>query len=91
MNRDSKIFVAGHRGLVGSAIVRELKRIGYANILMRSRAEVDLLDPRAVESFFEVERPQYVFFAARHPAGVLPLGESPNGDQYIGLSLAIRS
>lgn len=77
MNRDSKIFVAGHRGLVGSAIVRELKRIGYANILMRSRAEVDLLDPRAVESFFEVERPQYVFFAAAKVGGILANDTQP--------------
>ena len=77
MNRDSKIFVAGHRGLVGSAIVRELKRIGYANILMRSRAEVDLLDPRAVESFFEVERPEYVFFAAAKVGGILANDTQP--------------
>ena len=77
MNRDSKIFVAGHRGLVGSAIVRELKRIGYANILMRSRAEVDLLDPRAVESFFDVERPEYVFFAAAKVGGILANDTQP--------------
>jgi GDP-L-fucose synthase len=69
--------VAGHRGLVGSAIVRELKRIGYANILMRSRAEVDLLDPRAVESFFEVERPEYVFFAAAKVGGILANDTQP--------------
>jgi GDP-L-fucose synthase len=77
MNRDSKIFVAGHRGLVGSAIVRELKRVGYANILMRSRAEVDLLDSRAVDSFFEVERPEYVFFAAAKVGGILANDTQP--------------
>ena len=77
MNVDSKIFVAGHRGLVGSAIVRELERRGFANILTRSRSQVDLLDPGAVERFFSVERPEYVFLAAAKVGGILANDTQP--------------
>lgn len=77
MNIDSKIFVAGHRGLVGSAIVRELERRGFANILTRSRLQVDLLDPGAVERFFSVERPEYVFLAAAKVGGILANDTQP--------------
>lgn len=77
MNIDSKIFVAGHRGLVGSAIVRELERRGFANILTRSRLQVDLLDPGAVERFFSVERPDYVFLAAAKVGGILANDTQP--------------
>ena len=65
MNTNSKIYVAGHRGMVGSAIVRELKRQGYNNLLLRTHAELDLTRQADVERFFETEKPQYVF----HPAG----------------------
>ena len=64
MEKDSKIFVAGHRGMVGSAIVRELRRQGYVNIITRTHAGLDLTDQRAVEEFFAAERPEYVFLAA---------------------------
>ena len=64
MNKFSKIYVAGHRGLVGSAIVRALKKEGYGNIITKTRDEVDLLDPVAVKKFFCEERPDYVFDAA---------------------------
>lgn len=71
MNRDSRIFVAGHRGLVGSAITAYLKEKGFARILLRTRAELDLLDARAVDSFFATERPEYVFLAAAKVGGIL--------------------
>ena len=70
MDRDSKIYVAGHRGMVGSAIVRELKRQGYENIVTRMHAELDLTDQRAVDDFFEAERPEYVFLAAAKVGGI---------------------
>jgi len=71
MNREAKIYVAGHRGLVGSAIVRALGRGGYTNLLLRSHAELDLTDQAAVGRFFADERPQYVFLAAAKVGGIL--------------------
>jgi GDP-L-fucose synthase len=71
MESTSRIFIAGHRGLVGSAIRRELERSGYTNLLMRSRAELDLMNGQAVERFFAEERPGYVFLAAAKVGGIL--------------------
>jgi GDP-L-fucose synthase len=71
MNLNDKIFVAGHRGLVGSAIVRRLRGEGFDNLLLRTRHELDLADPAAVSRFFEAERPVYVFFAAAKVGGIL--------------------
>jgi len=71
MNKDSRIFAAGHRGLVGSAIHRELVRLGFANILTRTRDELDLLDTESVNYFFAEERPEYVFLAAAKVGGIL--------------------
>jgi GDP-L-fucose synthase len=71
MNRDSRIFVAGHRGLVGSAISAYLKQKGFGRLLLRTRAELDLLDVRAVNAFFATERPEYVFLAAAKVGGIL--------------------
>ena len=68
---DERIFVAGHRGMVGSAIVRRLRRAGYDNLLLRSRDELDLLDQHAVRRFFEAERPDRVFLAAAKVGGIL--------------------
>ena len=70
MNEGSRIFVAGHGGLVGSAIVRELRRFGCVNLLLKSRAELDLRNQAAVEQFFNVERPEYVFLAAAKVGGI---------------------
>jgi len=70
MNKDSKIFVAGHRGLVGSAIVRHLRNCGYENIITKTRQELNLLRQTEVENFFEVERPEYVFDAAAKVGGI---------------------
>ncbi|GAA0827178.1 GDP-L-fucose synthase family protein [Clostridium tertium] len=70
MNKDSKIYVAGHRGLVGSAIVRELKKKGCTNIIGKTHKELDLMDALAVENFFKEERPEYVFLAAAKVGGI---------------------
>ncbi|RSL18810.1 GDP-L-fucose synthase [Edaphobacter aggregans] len=71
MTPESRIYIAGHRGLVGSAIHRELRRLGYANILTRTRDELDLLNTNAVNDFFATERPEYVFLAAAKVGGIL--------------------
>lgn len=70
MNKTAKIYVAGHRGLVGSAIVRELEAQGYTNIIKRTRQELDLMDQKAVASFYELEKPEYVFCAAAKVGGI---------------------
>jgi GDP-L-fucose synthase len=67
----SRIYIAGHRGLVGSAIHRELVRLGYHNILTRTHTDLDLLDKSSVDSFFTTERPEYVFLAAARVGGIL--------------------
>ena len=71
MEIESKIYVAGHRGMVGSAIVRELQRQGYTNIITRTHQELDLLRQEEVERFFEEERPEYVFLAAAKVGGII--------------------
>jgi GDP-L-fucose synthase len=71
MNHDSKIYVAGHRGLVGSALVRRLRALGFENLVLRTHAELDLRNRVAVKEFFARERPQYVFVAAAKVGGIL--------------------
>lgn len=70
MEKDSKIFVAGHKGMVGSAIVRKLKSLGYTNIITVDRKEVNLVNQLSVQSFFANERPEYVFMAAAKVGGI---------------------
>ena len=70
MEKNAKIYVAGHRGMVGSAIVRELKRQGYENIITRTHAELDLINQQAVNDFFAAEKPEYVFLAAAKVGGI---------------------
>jgi len=77
MERTSKIFVAGHSGLVGSAICRRLEGAGFRNLLLRNRAEVDLSDGRAVDAFFGAEKPEYVFLAAARVGGILANSSRP--------------
>ena len=77
MTPDSKIFVAGHRGMVGSAIVRALASQGFTQILTRPRAELDLLDRSAVRAFFEKERPEFVIDAAARVGGIVANSEKP--------------
>jgi GDP-L-fucose synthase len=71
MEQNAKIYVAGHRGMVGSAIVRELQQLGYQNILLRSSAELDLRNQTAVDDFYRQEKPDYVFVAAAKVGGIL--------------------
>lgn len=71
MEKNSKIYVAGHRGLVGSALCRELRRQGFDNLILKTRAELDLMDSVRVRKFFEEERPEYVFLAAAKVGGIL--------------------
>jgi GDP-L-fucose synthase len=71
MNKEAKIFVAGHKGLVGSAIVQALQSRGYDNLLLRTRSELDLRDQAAVATFFEQEKPEYVFLAAAKVGGII--------------------
>lgn len=71
MDKNSKIYVAGHRGLVGSAIVRKLKSKGYENIITRTHSELDLMDQKAVYEFFEKEKPEYVVLAAAKVGGIV--------------------
>lgn len=71
MNKDSKIYIAGHRGLVGSAIVRALKEKGYHNLVFRTHTELNLIDTVQVTSFFEKEQPEYVFLAAAKVGGII--------------------
>lgn len=70
MDPASRIYVAGHRGLVGGAIVRRLEQLGYGNLLVRTHREVDLTNQAQVEAFFERERPEYVFLAAAKVGGI---------------------
>lgn len=70
MNKGSKIYVAGHRGLVGSAILQKLNDNGYHNTVFRTHAELDLMDQKAVEDFFEQEKPEHVFLAAAKVGGI---------------------
>ena len=71
MEKNAKIYVAGHRGMVGSAIVRELQRQGYGNLLTAPHAELDLTRQEAVERFFAAEKPEYVFLAAAKVGGIM--------------------
>ncbi|MCT1525978.1 GDP-L-fucose synthase [Sphingobacterium hotanense] len=71
MEKQAKIYVAGHRGMVGSAIYRKLKELGYTNIVTRTSKELDLRDQQAVKEFFESEQPEYVFLAAAKVGGIM--------------------
>ena len=71
MQKDAKIYVAGHRGLVGSAIWNCLKAKGYTNLIGRTHQELDLMDAMAVRRFFDEERPEYVVLAAAHVGGIM--------------------
>ncbi len=71
MNKDSKIYVAGHRGMVGSAIVRRLKAEGFHHLILQTSKDLDLRDQKAVESFFQSLKPEYVFLAAAKVGGIV--------------------
>lgn len=90
MNSDSKIYVAGHRGMVGSAIVRELKRKGYNNLVLRTHAELDLCRQDEVEQFFATERPEYVFLAAAKVGGIIANQTAPADFMYQNMMLEMN-
>ena len=71
MTPEARIHVAGHRGLVGSAIVRRLQAAGHTSLLLRTHAELDLTDERAVQAFYAETRPEYVFLAAAKVGGIV--------------------
>jgi len=87
LNPESKIYVAGHRGLAGSAIVRRLEAKGYRNLVTRTHAELDLIDQRATRAFFESERPEVVFLAAAKVGGILANDTLPAEFIYQNLAL----
>ena len=89
MERDTRIYVAGHRGLVGSALVRRLQQAGYSQLLVRTHAELDLTDPAAVDAFFATECPDYVFLAAAKVGGIHANASYPA--EFIRDNLAIQS
>ena len=89
MQLESKIYVAGHRGLVGSALVRDLQKKGYTNLIVRSHAEFDLTNQQAVDTFFQTEKPDYVFLAAAKVGGILANNEYPA--EFIRDNLAIQT
>jgi GDP-L-fucose synthase len=89
MERDARIYVAGHRGLVGSALMRGLRAKGYGDIVTRTHAELDLTDARATREFFECERPEYVFLAAARVGGIHANDTYPA--EFIRDNLAIQT
>ena len=88
MDRHSRIFVAGHRGLAGSAIVRRLEREGFQQLILRSREDLDLLDQRAVNLFFRNEKPTHVFLAAARAGGIGANSAMPVEFLYENLTIA---
>jgi len=87
MDRSAKIYVAGHRGLVGSALVRELERQGYENLVLRQSSELDLRDQAATLAFFQAERPEYVFLAAAKVGGIVANNSYPADFIYDNLMI----
>jgi GDP-L-fucose synthase len=89
MNKNAKIYVAGHRGLVGTALVRQLKSRGYNNLLLRTHAELELRDQAAVQTFFAAEKPEYVILAAAKVGGIHANNTYPA--EFIHDNLVIQS
>lgn len=90
MEKDSRIYVAGHRGMVGSAIVRELERQGYRNIVTCTHSELDLTRQEQVERFFASERPEYVFLAAAKVGGIVANSNAPADFMYENMMLEMN-
>jgi len=90
MEKNSKIFVAGHRGMVGSAIVRELQRQGYDNLVLRTHKELDLTNQAQVNEFFESERPEYVFMPAGKVGGIVANRNDKAGFLYENEMMALN-
>ena len=90
MDKNSKIYVAGHRGMVGSAIVRGLERQGYCNIITRTHSQLDLTDQQAVKQFFAEEKPEYVFLAAAKVGGIEANAKHPADFMYENMMLEMN-
>lgn len=90
MDKESKIYVAGHKGMVGSAIVRELKKQGYTNIITRTHSELDLINQEAVDRFFSAEKPEYVFLAAAKVGGIEANATQPADFMYQNMMLEMN-
>ena len=90
MKKEAKIFVAGHRGMVGSAIVRELKRQGYDNLVLRTHSELDLSRQKEVDAFFEEEKPEYVFLAAAKVGGIVANQSAPADFMYENMMIEMN-
>lgn len=87
MEKDAKIYVAGHRGMVGSAIVRQLEKEGYHNIITRTHKELNLCRQDDVEEFFAKEKPEYVFLAAAKVGGIMANSEALADFMYENMTL----
>ena len=90
MDKSGKIYVAGHRGMVGSAIVRALEKRGYNNIITKTHKELDLTRQDAVEDFFAKEKPDYVFLAAAKVGGIVANNEAPADFLYDNMILEMN-
>ena len=90
MDKNAKIYVAGHRGMVGSAIVRELQRQGYNNIITRTHKELDLCRQENVEKFFAEEKPEYVFLAAAKVGGIVANQEALADFMWFNMTLEMN-
>ncbi|WP_165056690.1 MULTISPECIES: GDP-L-fucose synthase [unclassified Adlercreutzia] len=90
MEKNAKIYVAGHRGMVGSAIVRQLEKEGYSSIITRTHADLDLIRQDQVERFFEVERPEYVFLAAAKVGGIVANSNALADFMYENITLEMN-
>lgn len=87
MEKDAKIYIAGHRGMAGSAIVRTLEKAGYTNLIFRTSTELDLVDQKATNDFFEAEKPEYVFLAAAKVGGIVANNTHPADFIYQNLQI----
>lgn len=90
MEKSSKIFVTGHNGMVGGAILRELKKQGYTNLITRSHSELDLTRQADVEKFFEQEKPEYVFSGAGMVGGIIANSRYPADFMYVNMMIAMN-
>lgn len=90
MEKEAKIYVAGHRGMVGSAIVRTLEKLGYHNLVTRTHRELDLCCQEAVAAFFREERPEYVFMAAAKVGGIIANSEAPADFMYENMMMEMN-
>lgn len=90
MDKNAKIYVTGHRGMVGSAILRELQRQGYTNLVLRTHTELDLTRQDEVEAFFEAERPEYVFHSAGKVGGIVANQSAPADFMYENMMMAMN-